>query len=75
MTQYKAEFPFPALFPPLSNKNVLAEWLATHVRFLLFSCCFSTMLRGRPVTIQWQKFISVSFDRSLGILHIEYQCS
>uniref|UniRef100_A0A158PB90 phosphoglycerate mutase (2,3-diphosphoglycerate-independent) n=1 Tax=Angiostrongylus cantonensis TaxID=6313 RepID=A0A158PB90_ANGCA len=29
MTQYKAEFPFPALFPPLSNKNVLAEWLAT----------------------------------------------
>ncbi|CAJ0577712.1 unnamed protein product, partial [Mesorhabditis spiculigera] len=29
MTQYKAEFPFPALFPPNSNKNVLAEWLAT----------------------------------------------
>ncbi|CAJ0944621.1 unnamed protein product, partial [Mesorhabditis belari] len=28
MTQYKAEFPFPSLFPPVSNKNVLAEWLA-----------------------------------------------
>lgn len=28
MTQYKAEFPFPALFPPQNNKNVLAEWLA-----------------------------------------------
>ncbi|CAI4224128.1 unnamed protein product [Auanema sp. JU1783] len=29
MTQYKAEFPFRSLFPPNSNKNVLAEWLAT----------------------------------------------
>lgn len=29
MTQYKAEFPFPSLFPPNNNKNVLAEWLAT----------------------------------------------
>ncbi|KJH47823.1 2,3-bisphosphoglycerate-independent phosphoglycerate mutase [Dictyocaulus viviparus] len=29
MTQYKAEFPFPSLFPPLKNKNVLAEWLAS----------------------------------------------
>ena len=28
MTQYKAEFPFPALFPPVSHINVLAEWLA-----------------------------------------------
>ncbi|CAI5439399.1 unnamed protein product [Caenorhabditis angaria] len=28
MTQYKAEFPFLSLFPPASNKNVLAEWLA-----------------------------------------------
>lgn len=28
MTQYKAEFPFKSLFPPASNKNVLAEWLA-----------------------------------------------
>ncbi|PAV91028.1 hypothetical protein WR25_25706 [Diploscapter pachys] len=27
MTQYKLEFPFPSLFPPISNKNVLAEWL------------------------------------------------
>jgi len=30
MTQYKAEFPFPCLFPPVSNKNVLAEWLSKH---------------------------------------------
>lgn len=30
MTQYKAEFGFPALFPPQSNENVLAEWLARH---------------------------------------------
>uniref|UniRef100_A0A9J2PGV5 2,3-bisphosphoglycerate-independent phosphoglycerate mutase n=1 Tax=Ascaris lumbricoides TaxID=6252 RepID=A0A9J2PGV5_ASCLU len=28
MTQYKAEFPFPALFPPQTHVNVLAEWLA-----------------------------------------------
>lgn len=28
MTQYKAEFTFPSLFPPESHKNVLAEWLA-----------------------------------------------
>uniref|UniRef100_A0A8R1XX47 2,3-bisphosphoglycerate-independent phosphoglycerate mutase n=1 Tax=Onchocerca volvulus TaxID=6282 RepID=A0A8R1XX47_ONCVO len=28
MTQYKAEFTFPALFPPESHKNVLAEWLS-----------------------------------------------
>ncbi|MFH4982816.1 hypothetical protein AB6A40_009525 [Gnathostoma spinigerum] len=28
MTQYKAEFPFPALFPPEHHVNVLAEWLA-----------------------------------------------
>uniref|UniRef100_A0A914UJ64 2,3-bisphosphoglycerate-independent phosphoglycerate mutase n=1 Tax=Plectus sambesii TaxID=2011161 RepID=A0A914UJ64_9BILA len=28
MTQYNADFPFPALFPPQSQKNVLAEWLA-----------------------------------------------
>lgn len=28
MTQYKAEFPFPALFPPETHINVLAEWLS-----------------------------------------------
>jgi len=28
MTQYKGEFPFPNLFPPVSHKNVLAEALA-----------------------------------------------
>ncbi|XP_065071687.1 2,3-bisphosphoglycerate-independent phosphoglycerate mutase-like [Rhopilema esculentum] len=28
MTQYKAEFPFDVLFPPVTPKNVLAEWLA-----------------------------------------------
>ncbi|VDL72814.1 unnamed protein product [Nippostrongylus brasiliensis] len=32
MTQYKAEFPFPTLFPPNKNKNVLAEWLAAQTR-------------------------------------------
>ncbi|KAK5972922.1 Cofactor-independent phosphoglycerate mutase [Trichostrongylus colubriformis] len=37
MTQYKAEFPFPALFPPVSNKNVLAEWLATQ-KLTQFHC-------------------------------------
>jgi 2,3-bisphosphoglycerate-independent phosphoglycerate mutase len=29
-TQYKKDFPFPLLFGPVSNKNVLAEWLAEH---------------------------------------------
>ena len=29
MTQYKAEFPMPVLFPKQSMKNVLAEWLAS----------------------------------------------
>ncbi|XP_028518515.1 2,3-bisphosphoglycerate-independent phosphoglycerate mutase isoform X2 [Exaiptasia diaphana] len=29
MTQYKQEFPFPAMFPPEVPKNVLAEWLGT----------------------------------------------
>lgn len=28
MTQYKKEFPFPILFPPVVPKNVLAEWLS-----------------------------------------------
>eukprot|EP00794_Sanderia_malayensis_P005172 gene5172-5824_t len=28
MTQYKSEFPFDCLFPPVTPKNVLAEWLA-----------------------------------------------
>ena len=28
MTQYKADFPFPVLFPKQSMDNVLAEWLA-----------------------------------------------
>ncbi|XP_035665175.1 2,3-bisphosphoglycerate-independent phosphoglycerate mutase-like [Branchiostoma floridae] len=28
LTQYKEEFPFPALFPPQKMDNVLAEWLA-----------------------------------------------
>lgn len=30
MTQYKKEFPFPVLFPPVTPKNVLAEWLSAH---------------------------------------------
>ena len=30
MTQYKKEFPFPVLFPPVTPKNVLAEWLSIH---------------------------------------------
>ena len=30
MTQYKKEFPFPVLFPPVTPKNVLAEWLSVH---------------------------------------------
>lgn len=29
MTQYNIEFPFPMLFSPINNKNVLAEWLST----------------------------------------------
>uniref|UniRef100_A0A7E4ZQZ4 phosphoglycerate mutase (2,3-diphosphoglycerate-independent) n=1 Tax=Panagrellus redivivus TaxID=6233 RepID=A0A7E4ZQZ4_PANRE len=29
MTQYKAEFIFDSLFPPVTHVNVLAEWLAT----------------------------------------------
>jgi 2,3-bisphosphoglycerate-independent phosphoglycerate mutase len=29
MTQYKREFPFPTLFPPITHINVLAEWLAS----------------------------------------------
>ncbi|PIO55845.1 putative dihydrolipoyllysine-residue succinyltransferase, partial [Teladorsagia circumcincta] len=37
MTQYKKEFPFPTLFPPLSNKNVLAEWLAAQ-KLTQFHC-------------------------------------
>ena len=27
MTQYKADFPFPVLFPQQTMDNVLAEWL------------------------------------------------
>ncbi|VDK30761.1 unnamed protein product [Anisakis simplex] len=30
MTQYKVDFPFPALFPPASHVNVLAEALANN---------------------------------------------
>jgi len=30
MTKYKEDFTFPLLFPPNTNKNVLAEVLATH---------------------------------------------
>jgi 2,3-bisphosphoglycerate-independent phosphoglycerate mutase len=29
MTEYKKEFPFPVMFPPIVPKNVLAEWLGT----------------------------------------------
>ena len=29
MTKYKADFPFPVLFPPVEPKNVLAEVLAS----------------------------------------------
>ena len=29
MTQYKKEFPFPVLFPPVVLTNVLAEWLSS----------------------------------------------
>ena len=33
MTQYKADFPFPVLFPQQVMDNVLAEWLAKqHVK-------------------------------------------
>lgn len=28
MTEYKKEFPFPILYPPIIPKNVLAEWLS-----------------------------------------------
>lgn len=28
LTQYKADFPFPNLFPPVSNQDTLAEWLS-----------------------------------------------
>jgi hypothetical protein len=28
MTQYKASFPYPVIFPPQSMDNVLADWLA-----------------------------------------------
>ena len=30
ITQYKKEFPFPVLFPPVTPKNVLAEWLSVY---------------------------------------------
>ncbi|KAJ3065400.1 2,3-bisphosphoglycerate-independent phosphoglycerate mutase [Quaeritorhiza haematococci] len=30
MTQYKADFPFPTIFPPQAMDNVLAEWLDKH---------------------------------------------
>jgi 2,3-bisphosphoglycerate-independent phosphoglycerate mutase len=30
MTRYNKEFPFPLLFPPVSHKNVMAEWLAVN---------------------------------------------
>ncbi|KND04804.1 2,3-bisphosphoglycerate-independent phosphoglycerate mutase [Spizellomyces punctatus DAOM BR117] len=30
MTQYKADYPFPVIFPPQKMTNVLAEWLAQH---------------------------------------------
>ncbi|KAJ3094167.1 hypothetical protein HK100_006251 [Physocladia obscura] len=30
MTQYKADFPFPNIFPPQKMDNVLAEWLGKH---------------------------------------------
>lgn len=30
MTQYKADFPFPVLFPQQTMDNVLSEWLSTH---------------------------------------------
>ena len=28
MTEYKKEFPFPVVFPPVIPKNTLAEWLS-----------------------------------------------
>ncbi|XP_022094361.1 2,3-bisphosphoglycerate-independent phosphoglycerate mutase-like [Acanthaster planci] len=37
MTEYKAEFPFPVIFPPEEPVNVLAEWLA-HRKVLQFHC-------------------------------------
>ncbi|KAJ1565332.1 hypothetical protein HK405_012598, partial [Cladochytrium tenue] len=30
MTQYKADYPFPNIFPPQTMSNVLAEWLGRH---------------------------------------------
>jgi len=37
MTQYSVDYPFPSLFPPQSQKNVLAEWLA-HEKLTQFHC-------------------------------------
>ncbi len=30
MTEYKKEYPFPILYPPITLQNVLAEWLSKH---------------------------------------------
>ncbi len=30
MTEYNKEFPFPLLYPHVSHKNVLAEWLMSN---------------------------------------------
>ncbi|EPZ36286.1 hypothetical protein ROZALSC1DRAFT_27880 [Rozella allomycis CSF55] len=37
MTQYKADYPFPLLFPPQTMDNVLAEWLSKN-NILQFHC-------------------------------------
>lgn len=29
MTEYKKEFPFPVIFPPVIPNNTLAEWLSS----------------------------------------------
>ena len=29
MTEYKKEFPFPVIFPPVIPSNTLAEWLSS----------------------------------------------
>lgn len=54
MTQYKLEFPFPSLFPPISNKNVLAEWLEAKVGLFCFIFHFLITFKnlGRVIKVE-----------------------
>lgn len=56
MTQYKAEFPFDVLFPPVTPKNVLAEWLS---------------LKKQPQfhTAETEKYAHVTFFFNGGVEH------